>query len=118
MNTDEDLERTVALVVAEEIKKRRTTIIASAMLLLLKKKKSYKKKKYWVAPIFQNRSEHGFYFASMPKLLLKDIQLLGIIRLHIQKQDVIRQSVTPSERLALTLRYVNMFISYYDIYYS
>ncbi|XP_070517429.1 uncharacterized protein [Cardiocondyla obscurior] len=33
-------------------------------------------------------------------------ELLGIIRLHIQKQDVIRQSVTPSERLALTLRYL------------
>ncbi|XP_011860305.1 PREDICTED: putative nuclease HARBI1, partial [Vollenhovia emeryi] len=33
-------------------------------------------------------------------------ELLGMIGSKLQKQDVVRQSITPSERLALTLRYL------------
>ncbi|KMQ90587.1 nuclease harbi1 [Lasius niger] len=33
-------------------------------------------------------------------------ELMGMIGAKLQKQDVIRQSITPSERLALTLRFV------------
>lgn len=113
----------VATVVAVEVRRRRI-VAALAMMNLLKKKRPYKKKKYWVAPLFKNRSEHGFFFASVPKLLLEDIrfhnyfrmtatqlgELLDIVQPNVgpklQKQDIIRQSITPPERLALTLRFV------------
>lgn len=87
---------------------------------LLQKKRKYKEKRYWIAPIFEDRQEHSFFFASIPKLVLEDIrfhnyfrmtatqleELLGMVGPKLQKQDVVRQSITPPEWLALTLRYV------------
>lgn len=116
----EQYRRTVSITVAAEVRRRRIAVAVAIMLLLKKKKKTYKKKKHWVAPIFENRNEHSFFFASVPKLILEDIrfhnyfrmtatqleELLGMIGAKLQKQDVIRQSITPSERLALTLRFV------------
>jgi len=110
----------VSITVTAEVRRRRIAVAVAIMLLLKKKKKTYKKKKHWVAPIFENRNEHSFFFASVPKLILEDIrfhnyfrmtatqleELLGVIGAKLQKQDVIRQSITPSERLALTLRFV------------
>lgn len=115
----EQYRRIVAATVAVEVRRRYMGAIL-ARRKLLNKKKIYKKKKYWIAPIFENRHEHGFFFASVPKLILEDIrfhnyfrmtatqleELLGMIGPKLQKQDIVRQSITPSERLALTLRYV------------
>jgi len=115
----EQYRRIVATTVAVEVRRRRIVAMLT-MRHLLKKKKSYKKKKYWVAPLFENRCEHSFFFASVPKLILEDIrfhnyfrmtatqleELLSMVGLKLQKQDVVRQSITPPERLALTLRFV------------
>ncbi|XP_011879299.1 PREDICTED: uncharacterized protein LOC105568303 isoform X1 [Vollenhovia emeryi] len=112
--------RTVAATVAAEVIKRRRIAAAAFMMHLSKKKKIYEKKKYWVAPIFENRNEHSFFFASVPRLRLEDLrfhnyfrmsatqfeELLGMIGPTIQKQDVVRQCISPSERLALTLRFL------------
>ena len=109
------------MAVIAEIRRRRIAAAIAAMYLLKKRKRNrYKKKKFWVAPIFENRNEHSFFFASVPKLILEDIrfhnyfrmsatqleELLGLIGCKLQKQDFIRQSISPPERLALTLRFV------------
>lgn len=109
---------TVAVIA--QIRKRRIAAAVAAMCLLKKKRKKYKKKRFWVAPIFENRNEHSFFFASVPKLILEDIrfhnyfrmtatqleELLEKIAYKLQKQDFIRESISPPERLALTLRFV------------
>lgn len=101
------------------VRKRRIAAATAAMYLLRKKKRNYKKQ-FWVAPIFENRNEHSFFFASVPRLILEDIrfhkyfrmtasqlqELLEMIGSKLQKQDLIRQSISPPERLALTLRFV------------
>ncbi|XP_012522028.1 protein ALP1-like [Monomorium pharaonis] len=110
------MEEYITATVRAEIKRRRAAVVIAAMHLIQQKKKVCKKKKYWVAPIFKNRSRHSSFFASTPKLILEDIQfhnfrmtatqleeLLGIVGSKLQKQDV---SITPAERLALTLRYL------------
>ncbi|XP_071636696.1 uncharacterized protein [Temnothorax longispinosus] len=112
--------RTVAAAVAAEVVRTRRIAATAAAIYLMKKKRKYAKKRFWVAPIFENRDVHSFFFASVPKLILEDIrfhnyfrmtatqleELLGMVGPRLQKQDVIRQSISPAERLALTLRYL------------
>lgn len=78
----EQYRHTVAATIAAEVRRRR---IASAALVmnLLKKKRQYKRKKYWVAPIFENREVHSFFFASVPKLILEDIRFHNYFRLQL-----------------------------------
>lgn len=109
----------IMLQVIAEIRRRRI----AAVLAMLKTnrngiKRLYKKKQYWVAPIFHNRSNYGFFHTSLQQLHLEDIRfqnyfrmsatqledLLSIVGPRLQKQDVIREAITPSERLAVTLR--------------
>ncbi|KYN02264.1 hypothetical protein ALC62_06902 [Cyphomyrmex costatus] len=111
----------VSQIVLQQIRRRRIAAILIAVLRKNARKKPYKKKKqHWIAPLFQIRSQHGFYHASLPKLHLEDIRfhnyfrmfatqleaLLSIVCPHLQKQDFIREAITPAERLALTLRYL------------
>lgn len=109
----------ITSIIEAEIRKRRVAAVIAVLNYRKKKaKKKYREKQYWVAPIFKDRLEHSFYFASMPKLILEDKryhsyfrmsatkfeELLNIVGPHLQKQDVVRASITPAERLAITLR--------------
>jgi hypothetical protein len=103
-------------VIAED---RRDKLLGSLALLLAKKNQRIKKKKrFWVAPIFKNRCEHGFYHALLPTLKLEDLrfhnyfrmstiqyeELLAIVGPHLEKQYVVREPISATERLTLTLR--------------
>lgn len=110
---------TIAVLAEQVIKRRRIAGIAAVIHHVENKKRKYAKKNYWVAPIFENRKEKSFYFASIPELKLEDLRfhnyfrmsatqlekLLEIVGANLQKQDVVRVSISPAERLALTLRF-------------
>jgi len=118
----EQFKRITAVVIEQEVIRRRTAGIAVAIYYVenKKKKRRYAKKKCWIAPIFKNRKESSFYFALIPKLKLEDLrfhnysrmsatqleELLQIVGAKLQKQNVVRESISPPERLALTLRFV------------
>lgn len=116
----EQFKCTIAVLAEQVIKRRRTAAIAAVIHNVENKKRKYAKKNYWVAPIFENRKEKSFYFASIPELKLEDLRfhnyfrmsatqlekLLEIVGANLQKQDVVRESISPAERLALTLRYL------------
>jgi len=116
----EQFKRITAVVIEQEIRRRRTAGVAAAIYYMENKKRRYAKKNCWVAPIFKNRKESSFYFASVPKLKLEDLrfhnyfrmsatqleELLQIVGAKLQKQNVVRESISPPERLALTLRFV------------
>lgn len=78
-----------------------------------------KKRKVWVSPLCQLRSRHGFYAAIYPTLANMDNEflnyfrmsqskfhtLLGIVGPKITKSKCARNTISPMERLCLTLRY-------------
>jgi len=90
------------------------------LLLADQTQKRYSKKKFWVAPLFQNRNEHGFYKAILPYIRLESARfinyfrmsstqledLLQIVAPKLQKQTFMREPVSAEERLCLTLRFV------------
>lgn len=100
----------------ENIRKRK--VIAVTAVLLKIKKRKYSPKKYWVAPIFQVRKEHGFFYAVLSKLILEDLRFHNYIRMSatqledlvfligpkIFKQYYIREPIDVAERLFITLR--------------
>ncbi|XP_020297219.1 protein ALP1-like [Pseudomyrmex gracilis] len=115
------LKYTIAMI--EEVIRRRRKAAIAAVIHHLKykyKKRNYTKKTCWVAPIFEDRKENSFYFTSVPKLKLENFrfhnyfrmnatqleELLEIIGTRLQKQNVVWESISPPERLALTLRYL------------
>jgi hypothetical protein len=107
----------VSQIIVEQIRRRRVVAVLG-ILKMIAKKKVYKKKQHWVAPLFQERFRHGFYHALLPKLKLEDIRfhnyfrmsatqlevLLSIVGPRLQKQNFIREAITPAERLLVTLR--------------
>lgn len=104
-----------------EIKYNNDIIFVITLLLTNQtQKRHYSKKNFWVAPLFQNRNEHGFYKANLPYIRLESARfinyfrmsstqledLLQIVGLKLQKQTFMRESVSAEERLCLTLRFV------------
>ena len=84
-------------------------------------KRPYRKKQYWVAPYLKDRLEHSFYYVSMSKLTIENgvrfhnyfrmsviqlEELLSIVGSLLVKQNVVRESIPPKERLAITLRFI------------
>ncbi|KYQ51405.1 hypothetical protein ALC60_09493 [Trachymyrmex zeteki] len=120
LNYVEQFKRTILTVVELEIKRRRTAAAAAVLRYTENKNRQYSKKQCWIAPIFEDRNKSSFYFASVPKLRLEDLrfhnyfrmssnkleELLQIVGAKLQKQNVVRESISPPERLALILRFV------------
>lgn len=93
---------------------------ALSMMLISKRmrKRDYKKKEYWVFPLLQKRPRHGYFNRIFPVLRTLDAdfqnfcrmstaqfeKLLNIIAPSIEKQMVVREPVSPAERLLMTLR--------------
>ncbi|XP_032688981.1 protein ALP1-like [Odontomachus brunneus] len=110
----------ITILIEQQVKRRRIAAVAAVIHHVQSKKRKYLKKKFWIAPIFKNRKKNSFYFASVPKLKLEDLrfrnyfrmsatqfeELLQIVGTNLQKQNVVRESISSSERLALTLRYM------------
>lgn len=85
--------------------------------LLLKKKK--RKRRYWVHPILRDRLVHGQFVTLYPKLRMYDNKFFDYLRMSIKsfdelieliRQDIscsethLRPSVSPEEKLVITLR--------------
>lgn len=100
--------------------KRKKLLAALAIYELQKEKeKVYNEKRFWVHPIFQERHTHGFFHAIFPVISLHESQfrnyfrmtatqfeeLLLLVAPQITKQTVLREPISTSERLSLTLRY-------------
>ncbi|XP_018399460.1 PREDICTED: putative nuclease HARBI1 [Cyphomyrmex costatus] len=112
---------TIVMAIAKEVRKRRAQVLYAKMPMLLEKKRAYKKKQYWVAPYLRDRLEHSFYHVSLPKLTVDDgvrfhnyfrmsttqlEELMSIVGPYLVKQNVVRESIGPKERLVITLRYL------------
>lgn len=99
---------------------QRKQMLAVLAIHLMKKrqKKKSQKKRLWVSLLIQKRKEHGFYHALLPTLRLEDLRfqnyfrmsamqleaLLEIVGPHLQGLYVVREPISPAERLTLTLR--------------
>ena len=105
-------------------------IIASAALRLQRERRRPRR---WVRPWINRRRQFGAYNALMKELASEDPQsfrnflrmdkqdfdeLLLKVTPFIQKQDTnMRESITPAERLSLTLRYLATGDSYHSLSY-
>jgi len=82
-------------------------------------KEIYSKKKFWVAPLFQNHDEYGFYKATLLHIRLESARFLNYFRMSSTQLEDLLQIVAPKlhkqifirepnaeERLCLTLRFV------------
>ena len=87
--------RTVAAAVAAEVVRRRRIAATAAAIYLMKKKRRYAKKRFWVAPIFENRDVHSFFFASVPKLILEDIRFHNYFRMTATQLEELLGMVGP-----------------------
>lgn len=81
-------------------------------------KRNYTKKRYWIHPLFKLRDVHGFIEAIFPTLLSfpekfenyfrmnveQFEELLGLVSPLISKQNTVRNSISSTARLAMTLR--------------
>lgn len=84
--------------------------------------KKYIKKRFWINPLFERRREHGFYYASVPRLTPENFrnyyrmtatqfeELLHLVAPAITKETVIREPLPPAERLSITLRFVCSYL--------
>lgn len=102
----------------EDARRQEIGGVIAALLSLMPTKRHYTKKKFWVAPIFNERFRHGFFAASFPHLLLEDLRfqnyfrmsatqfenLLCMVAPRLIRQYVLREPISPAERLAVTLR--------------
>lgn len=93
-----------------------TAIIALDELDGLKKK--YEKRRYWTHPLWQLRTDHGFYEAIFPTICnfpekfenyfrvsrTQFEELLCRVGPMISKEYVVREPISAGARLALTLR--------------
>jgi len=100
--------------IAQRIQRRRLLVIT----LLISKKRKYKKKRFWTSDFINQRKTHGAYYTTVPTLLRhSDLftnycrmsktqfeDLLTLIAPKIIKQTFIRESISPDQRLLLTLR--------------
>lgn len=94
------------------------------LLLYLRRRmrrcKKYRKR-FWVRPIFERRQQHGEYFRLVKEMKEEDHEsyfayfrmlprhfdfLLSLVAPLISKCSTRRDAISPSERLALTLRYL------------
>lgn len=103
----------------DKIRRKRIllALISNEIYLQLRKKK-YAKKRFWVHPIFKLRSEHGFFEAVFPTLssysdkfenyfrmsATEFEELLCLVSPFITKENVIRNAISATARLAMTLR--------------
>ncbi|XP_011269237.2 uncharacterized protein LOC105259170 [Camponotus floridanus] len=102
----------------EEERRRNRLIAAICINECINLKKKYKKKRFWIDPLFEKRREHGFYYASVPRLTPEKFrnyyrmtatqfeELLYLVAPAVTKQTVIREPLPPAERLSITLRYL------------
>lgn len=104
----------------EDARRQEVGGVIAALLYIMPKKRHYTKKKFWIAPLFNDRFRHGFFTASFPNLILEDLRfqnyfrmsatqfedLLDMIAPRLIRQNVLRESISPPERLAITLRSV------------
>ncbi|XP_039748215.1 protein ALP1-like [Pararge aegeria] len=99
--------------------------------LLLKKKK--RKRRYWVHPILRDRLVHGQFVTLYPKLRMYDNKFFDYLRMSIKsfdelieliRQDIscsethLRPSVSPEEKLVITLRYLGTGCSFGELSYN
>jgi len=105
-----------------EISQFQNDILALSVMLLAcqTQKRHYSKKKFWVAPLFRNHDEYGFYKATLPYIRLESARFLNYFRMSstqledllqivapkLHKQTFIREPINAEERLCLTLRFV------------
>ncbi|KAF9413745.1 hypothetical protein HW555_008191, partial [Spodoptera exigua] len=100
---------------------------AICVYLLLRKKERKKKRQYWVHPILRDRFTHGQFQTLYPKLSSFEPKFFHYLRMSINSFDELlemmskqiesndthmRSSVSPEEKLVITLRY------YYEEKYS
>ncbi|XP_053597638.1 uncharacterized protein LOC103578317, partial [Microplitis demolitor] len=83
-------------------------------------KNKYKKKRFWVHPLYELRRENGFFEAEFPILssfpekfenyirmsASQFEELLSLIGPHITKKNVVREPISATARLVMTLRYL------------
>lgn len=115
--------------------RRRWLYLASLTVLYKKIKENEKKKRkrrYWVKHWLDRRSDYSHVnlieelrvcpedynnYLRMPPVLYEE--LLSLITPLIKKEDThMRQSISPHERLTVTLRYIATGRSYTDLQYS
>lgn len=106
----------------EEELRRNRLIAAVCINECTNLKKKYKKKRFWIDPLFERRCEHGFYYASVPRLTTENFrnyyrmtatqfeELLHLVAPTITKQTVIREPIPPAERLSITLMFVCSYL--------
>lgn len=100
---------------------RRNRILLTLILndiAIQKKKNKYKKKRFWVHPFYKLRREHGFFEAVFPTLssfpekfenyirmsASQFEELLCLIGPDITKKNVVREPISATARLVMTLR--------------
>jgi len=108
----------------EKERRRNNVIITVCINECENVKKKYKKKRFWIDPLFERRRDYGFYYASVPRLTPEKFrnyyrmtstqfeELLHLVARVITKQTVIREPLSPAERLSITLRFVRFYLYY------
>lgn len=93
-------------------------------------KRKYKKKKFWIDPLFRQRHQYEFFYASVPRLTPEKFrnyyrmpaelfeELLQLVAPAITKEMLIREPLPPAKRLSITLRFVFLFLFYSYLLYS
>lgn len=103
---------------AEQNEKRKQILAALLINEVCKQKRSYRRKRFWIHPVFTKRRDHGFYHAIFPVIALEESRfrnyfrmtptqfedLLNIVAPFITKQAMVREPISATERLCLTLR--------------
>ncbi|KAF9406212.1 hypothetical protein HW555_013331 [Spodoptera exigua] len=82
---------------------------------------------YWVHPILRDRLTHGMFVTLYPKLRehepkmsIKSFDdLLDVIKVDITGEStILRESISPEEKLVITLRYLATGCSFADLHYG
>jgi len=73
-----------------EISQFQNDILALSVMLLAcqTQKRRYSKKKFWVAPLFRNHDEYGFYKATLPYIRLESARFLNYFRMSSTQLEV------------------------------
>ncbi|XP_052745448.1 uncharacterized protein LOC112049627 [Bicyclus anynana] len=106
---------------------------AICVYLLLRKKERKKKRQYWVHPILRDRFTHGQFQTLYPKLRSFEPKFFNYLRMSINSFDELlemmskqiesndthmRSSVSPEEKLVITLRYLGTGCSFGELHYN
>ncbi|XP_064462155.1 uncharacterized protein LOC135372477 [Ornithodoros turicata] len=102
------------------MERRRSLMLLREILLLKQRQCTYRST--WVRPVWANRRTESEYFTAMQTMRKSDPevffklyrmtpelfdQLHEMVRLHLTKQQCVREPISSCERLAMTLRYLS-----------